>query len=82
MQGCLGLVIFGLQAEEIMRKSFVGLLLLLWVGLVWGQSDPISRLIDDGKYLEAYAAAIKLGTSEGWTQAAKAASFYASYQAK
>ncbi len=66
-----------------MRRSFVGLLVLLWVGLGWAQgTDSISRLIDDGKYQEAYAAAVKLGTSEGWTQAAKAASFYAGYQAK
>ena len=47
-----------------------------------GAQSAVDKLVDEGKYTEAYDQGIKLGSAAGLISAAKAASFYAGYQAK
>ncbi|GEM87120.1 tetratricopeptide repeat protein [Meiothermus granaticius] len=44
--------------------------------------SPLDKLIADGKFQEAYEAGIKQANTAGWVDAAQAASFYATYQAR
>jgi Tfp pilus assembly protein PilF len=56
-------------------------LLGLALGLALAQAE-VRGLLDAGRYVEAYQQGQRLGTAEGLALAAKAASFYAMYQAK
>ncbi|MBF6593188.1 MAG: hypothetical protein IVW51_01915 [Thermaceae bacterium] len=55
----------------------------VWVMLALAQSPAaLSKMVDDGKFEDAYNAGLKLGSAPGFVLAAKAASFYATYQAR
>lgn len=61
--------------------------LVLWLALLLplGLSQNVAaveKLVDEGKFQEAYEAGLRLGSAEGLILAAKAASYYAGYQAK
>lgn len=64
-----------------MRKLILGLVVLLSVGLAQNLAT-VEKLINEGKFQEAYEMALRLGSSEGFVLAAKAASYFAGYQAK
>jgi len=57
-------------------------LLLMVAGLASAQPAVVNKLIEDGKFAEAYDQGLRLNTADSLILAAKAASFYASYQAK
>ncbi len=61
----------------------------LVLALVWGlalglaqTAATVEKLVDDGKFQEAYEAGLRLGSAEGLILAARAASYFAGYQAK
>lgn len=56
--------------------------LVLVISAFAGAQSAVDKLVDEGKYTEAYDQGIKLGSAAGLISAAKAASFYAGYQAK
>lgn len=61
------------------------LVLVLVFGLALGLAQnaaTVEKLVDDGKFQEAYEAGLRLGSAEGLILAAKAASYFAGYQAK
>ena len=62
-------------------KNLVALLLALGGALAWAQEE-LGFLVDQGRYLEAYELAQRLGGPEALVLGAKAASLYALYQAK
>ena len=64
-----------------MRKLILGLVALLSVGLAQSLAT-VEKLIDEGKFQEAYEMGLRLGSAEGFVLAAKAASYFAGYQAK
>lgn len=64
-----------------MRKLILGLVVLLSVGLAQNLAT-VEKLIDEGKFQEAYEVGLRLGSAEGFVLAAKAASYFAGYQAK
>lgn len=64
-----------------MRKLILGLVVLLSVGLAQNLAT-VEKLIDEGKFQEAYEMGLRLGSAEGFVLAAKAASYFAGYQAK
>lgn len=59
----------------------LGLVVLLSIGLAQNLAT-VEKLIDEGKFQEAYEAGLRLGGTEGSVLAAKAASYFAGYQAK
>ncbi len=67
--------------EESVRNMLLGLVLLLSMGLSQNVAS-VDKLLDDGKFQEAYEAGLRLGNAEGFVLAAKAASYFAGYQAK
>lgn len=64
-----------------MKRWWVGLVVLGSLGLAQSVA-AVDKMIDDGKFDEAYTAAQKLSGAEGLILAAKSASHYASYEAK
>lgn len=54
----------------------------LFLGLAVLAQTEVEELLAQGRYLEAYQQGQRLGSAEGLALAAKAASFYAMYQAK
>lgn len=64
-----------------MRNLLLGLMVLLSMGLAQNPAT-VEKLIDEGKFQEAYEAGLRLGNAEGLILAAKAASYFAGYQAK
>jgi len=64
-----------------MKRLLLCMVLLLSMGLAQNTA-LIEKLLDDGKFQEAYEAGWRLGTVEGLVLAAKAASYYAGYLAK
>lgn len=64
-----------------MRKLILGLVVLLSVGLAQNLAT-VEKLIDEGKFQEAYKMGLRLGSAEGFVLAAKAASYFAGYRAK
>jgi hypothetical protein len=56
-------------------------MVLLSMGLAQNPAT-VEKLIDEGKFQEAYEAGLRLGNAEGLILAAKAASYFAGYQAK
>lgn len=64
-----------------MKGLVLWMLLLLSAGLAQNVA-AIEKLVDDGKFQEAYEAGLRLGSAEGLILAAKAASYFAGYQAK
>lgn len=63
-------------------KRLMAVLMLLVAVFALAQPAVVDKLIDDGKFAEAYDQGLKLGNAAGLILAAKAASYYASYQAK
>ncbi|MBO1438154.1 hypothetical protein [Meiothermus sp. CFH 77666] len=64
-----------------MKGLVLWLVLLLPLGLSQNVA-AVEKLVDEGKFQEAYEAGLRLGSAEGLILAAKAASYYAGYQAK
>lgn len=64
-----------------MKGLVLWAVLLLSAGLAQNVA-AIEKLVDDGKFQEAYEAGLRLGTAQGLILAAKAASYFAGYQAK
>ncbi len=64
-----------------MKGLVLWLVLLLPLGLSQNLAT-VEKLVDEGKFQEAYEAGLRLGSAEGLVLAAKAASYYAGYQAK
>ncbi|GIW24855.1 hypothetical protein [Meiothermus sp.] len=64
-----------------MKGLMVWLVLLLPLGLAQTPA-AVLKLVDEGKFQEAYEAGLRLGSAEGLTLAAKAASYFAGYLAK
>ncbi|MGC8904851.1 hypothetical protein [Thermus sp.] len=64
-----------------MKRSLVLLLTSLFP-LALAQASQVEALLDAGRFQEAYEMGLKLATPEALALAAKAASFYAMYQAK
>lgn len=63
------------------RWGMIGLLLLGSLAVAQNAA-AVDKMLDEGKFNEAFAAAQKLGGAEGLILAAKAASYFASYEAK
>ncbi len=64
-----------------MKGLVLWLVLLLPLGLSQNVA-AVEKLVDEGKFQEAYEAGLRLGSAVGLILAAKAASYYAGYQAK
>ncbi len=64
-----------------MRGLALWLVLLLPLGLAQNTA-AVEKLVDDGRFQEAYEAGLRLGSAEGLILAAKAASYFAGYLAK
>lgn len=64
-----------------MKGLVLSLVLLLPLALAQN-AGAVEKLVDEGKFQEAYEAGLRLGSAEGLVLAAKAASYYAGYQAK
>lgn len=64
-----------------MRNLILGLMVLLSLGFAQNPAT-VEKLIDEGNFQEAYEAGLRLGNAEGLVLAAKAASYFAGYQAK
>lgn len=64
-----------------MKGLVLSLVLLLPLALAQN-AGAVEKLLDEGKFQEAYEAGLRLGSAEGLVLAAKAASYYAGYQAK
>ncbi len=70
-----------LYREETVR-SLVLVLMVLWSLALAQNVAAVEKLVDDGKFQEAYEAGLRLGNAEGLVLAAKAASYFAGYLAK
>ncbi len=64
-----------------MRSLVIVLVLGLALGLAQNAAT-VEKLLEDGKFQEAHEAGLRLGSAEGLVLAAKAASYFAGYQAK
>ncbi|MCX7601349.1 MAG: hypothetical protein N2Z75_05340, partial [Meiothermus sp.] len=64
-----------------MKSLVLSLVLLLPLGLAQS-ATAVEKLVDEGKFQEAYEAGLRLGNAEGFILAAKAASYFAGYQAR
>ncbi len=57
--------------------------MLLLVSMAWAQNPAaVGKLVEEGKFQEAYEAGLRLGSAEGLVLAARAASYFAGYLAK
>uniref|UniRef100_A0A831U523 Tetratricopeptide repeat protein n=1 Tax=Thermus islandicus TaxID=540988 RepID=A0A831U523_9DEIN len=65
-----------------MRKALILSFLSGALSFALAQASQVASLVDAGRFQEAYEAGVRLGTPEALALAAKAASFYALYQAK
>ncbi|RIH82045.1 TPR repeat protein [Meiothermus luteus] len=64
-------------------KGSIFLWLASFLLVAFAQSpSAVERLIDEGRFQEAYEAGLRLGSADGLVLAAKAASYYAGYIAK
>ncbi|MCX7783821.1 MAG: hypothetical protein N2318_09300 [Meiothermus sp.] len=64
-----------------MKGLVLWVVLLLPLGLAQNVA-AVEKLVDEGKFQEAYEAGLRLGNAESLILAAKAASYFAGYQAK